>query len=328
VLIRVAVLCIVLAHKGRLPHNVPFQHEAEVDEDVGDRRRGSSPSARQPASGFNAMSTMTLRAMDLIFEFFGAAARVCARDLNTLRFLAPIAALCTWLQRNAFAVKLAPETDRRMFFMVGLARLANALFKVKKSRAHINSAALDLVSGFAPLGNLPEFADTPRALLQPLSNTLDDDEGEEDEVPPVPEGAWQASKDCAEIKVSNQGKTASCRGLARWQTIMSNAEVPVHNNLNFEDQDNVKGDVVLLDKFSTADNNYAAVVGIVPIGFPSDARLPIGWKLPGFGIICGTGETLGSEQGGCTQYSSPLQKGDEIGVYLRQGGRLQRRRDP
>eukprot|EP00466_Bigelowiella_natans_P011026 jgi/Bigna1/143810/aug1.81_g18518 len=177
VLIRVAILCIVLAQNGRLPQNHPFQYQAEMDAtDPHHHQKHHDEHLRSNGviAGYNAMSVVTLRAMDLIFEFFGAAMRRCAGNLNSLKYLAPISALSLWLSYNGFSVNQAPDTDRKAFFTTSLARLANALQKMRRTRARVNSAALDLISGFAPLGNLEEFSNKPRAAsLQPLSTKID-----------------------------------------------------------------------------------------------------------------------------------------------------------
>jgi len=72
--------------------------------------------------------------------------------------------------------------------------------------------------------------------------------------------------------------------------------------------------VFVLEQFSTADNNFGAVVGVVPEDFQENSRLPLGWRVPGYGIICGTGELLGGYDAETKAYAEPLAKGDEIAV--------------
>eukprot|EP00466_Bigelowiella_natans_P011025 jgi/Bigna1/143809/aug1.81_g18517 len=140
-----------------------------------------------------------------------------------------------------------------------------------------------------------------------------------------------ASEGCAQITVGNNGKSASSRKLTRWQTVISSSVVEVLEEAEEEEEGGGVsekeensgsgsgcGDALILEQLRTSDNNFAVVVGVVPDSFPSDARLPIGWKVPGFGLICGTGETLGSQKGGATAYAqTPIQQGDEIGFRLR-----------
>mmetsp|Transcript_31803 Transcript_31803/g.77507 ORF Transcript_31803/g.77507 Transcript_31803/m.77507 type:complete len:1248 (-) Transcript_31803:326-4069(-) len=299
VLIRIVILSITLAHKGRLPQNVAFYHERDVD--------GMEDSAS--GSERKSISSMTLRALDLIFEFLGAAARKCCLNMKALPYLAPLASLSVWLHYNKFVVKSAPKSDRRAFFTRSFARLANALERRKKKKAQINSAAIELVSGYAPLGNLPEFAGNQSSFLQPCDQL---------EKNSLCEYIWTNYAANNTIVLKDNGKSVSTKNLKRWQSAVSDYVVPWHD---------VKAGVsspslsttVTLGAFSTEENNFAVVVGVVPDSFQIDTRLPIGWKVPGYGLVCGTGDILSYKQSGPSSYSQPLAQGDQIAVRLTRG---------
>mmetsp|Transcript_34762 Transcript_34762/g.67619 ORF Transcript_34762/g.67619 Transcript_34762/m.67619 type:complete len:1314 (-) Transcript_34762:589-4530(-) len=303
VLVRVAIICIVLAQKGRLPHNIAFYDANSEGKRVCEN--GSVEKSRLMASGDGGMSVVTLRALDLAFEIFGAAANAAALNLKKLKFLAPVAAFCTWLQKNPFVVKESPPSDRLHSFLTSLARLANASATIRKSTVAAKSATVEVVSGFAPLGSLPEFTERPRTQLLPLKAVLKDSNAAASS---IPKGKWLQTQGCLSLQVSKTGHTVSSAKLARWQTISGN--VPLYDS---KERKKRGTDCILLDEFTTADNNYGAVIGVIPEDFPEDAKLPIGWKIPGWGVICGTGELLGGE-GSSQPYTEPFQSGDEIGV--------------
>ncbi|GAB5366062.1 hypothetical protein AAMO2058_001112000 [Amorphochlora amoebiformis] len=299
ILMRVVVLCIVLAQKGRLAHNTPF-HDPKTPLATSEKTENSSRHGHLMAGPKAAMSEITLVAMDLVFEIFGAAARKASGDLKILRFLAPLSALCLWISRNPFVLLETPSTERRREFLAALARIANGVTSIKSASVRPNTQALDLVLGFMPLGALPEFAARPPSPLRPLDGAFSKTDQKAKAL-----GSWVVDSETEGIYTSRSSCTLKSKSLKKWRTVLTSQEIKIGD----------KSDSITLDSYSTKDNNFGVVIGVVPADFPEDTRLPIGWNVPGVALICGTGQILGGD-GEPRPYTEPLSKEDIVGIVI------------
>mmetsp|Transcript_7963 Transcript_7963/g.12026 ORF Transcript_7963/g.12026 Transcript_7963/m.12026 type:complete len:1134 (+) Transcript_7963:30-3431(+) len=171
ILMRITVVLIVLAQKGRMEQNTRFYNAKRQLKEKKEVTTNGATSKRIPPN-LKSISEMTFHVMQLIFLIFGSTSRVTASNRKLWPFLSPLAVLCLWIHKNDFVVKSGVHSDQRTFFLEGLARVANALLTNSKSISYSSVGTLELVSGFEPLGQLSEFASRPQAPLRPLNVTL------------------------------------------------------------------------------------------------------------------------------------------------------------